>query len=576
MLRLISMLKPFTVPVIAVFIIVFGQCMADLYLPTLMSDIVNNGITNSDVDYIFSTGIKMLLVAMGGSLCAVGASFLASHIAIGVSEMLRARIFRTVTAYSVDEFDTFGTPSLVTRSTNDVMQIQNVLIMIQRMMIAAPITAVGGMILALQKDSGLAWIILVAIPILGTFIGAVAAKGFPLFQAIQKKIDRLNLILRENLTGIRVIRAFNKIDYEKKRFDERNFDLMETSVKVNRIFATLWPVMMFIMNITVVTIIWFGSRRIDRGLSNIGDMMAFLQYGMMIMFSFLMGSIMFVMIPRAQASAQRINELLDIRPGVTDPENPSVPDPSVRGRVEFRNVTYSYQGAEAPALSGISFTAGPGETTAVIGSTGSGKSTLLSLIPRFFDVDGGQVLVDGVDVRDMSRTQLRSKIGLVPQKAVLFSGTVSQNIRFGKPDASQEDIESAARTAQAYDFVAGMNGGFDAPIAQGGTNVSGGQKQRLSIARALVKRPEIYLFDDSFSALDFKTDATLRLALKSETRDAAVIIVGQRVASIMDADRIIVLDEGKIAGMGTHKELYESCGIYREIVVSQLSEEEIA
>jgi len=576
MLKLFKMLKPYRVPLAATLVIVFGQCMADLYLPTLMSDIVNNGITNSDVNYILAMGLRMLLVALGGALCAVLASYLASHVAIGFSENLRRRIFVTVSGFSLEEFDRLGTPSLVTRSTNDVNQIQNVLIMIQRMMIAAPITAVGGMILALRKDRGLAWIILVAIPVLGIVIGIIASLGFPLFQAIQKKIDRLNLLLRENLSGIRVIRAFNRIPYEKNRFNAGNRDLMETSVKVNRIFAMMFPVMMLIMNTTMIAILWFGSGRIDRGVSNIGDMMAFMQYGMQILSSFLMASIMFIMIPRAQASADRINEVLDTVPVLKDPARPRIPDPAVRGRVEFRNVTFSYHGAEKPALENVSFSAGPGETTAIIGSTGSGKSSLISLIPRFYDVDSGSVLVDGLDVREMTQKELRARIGVVPQKAFLFSGTVEENIRYGKEDASEEEIRQAAETAQAMEFISSMEQEFGSPVSQGGTNVSGGQRQRLSIARALVKRPEIYIFDDSFSALDFKTDARLRAALKKETRDAAVIIVGQRVASIMDADRIIVLDEGQIAGMGTHRELYAGCPVYREIVSSQLSEEETA
>ena len=576
MIKLFRLLKPYRIPIAATVIIVFAQVMGNLYLPNLMSDIVNKGITNSDIGYILRTGGRMLLVALGSSASAVVASYLSSHIAVGFSENLRRLVFSRVSRFSLAEFDRFGTPSLVTRSTNDVTQIQNVLIMIQRMMIAAPLTAVGGMILALDKDRGLAWVILVAIPVLGIFIGAVAAKGFPLFQSIQKKVDKINLLLRENLTGIRVIRAFNKDDFEICRFDERNADLMETSVRVNRIFAMLFPVMMLIMNLTMVAILWFGSLRVDRGLTNIGDMMAFLQYGMLILFSFLMASIMFIMVPRAQASAERINEILGVDPGIVDPPHPRTPDPGRAGFVEFRDVSFAYHGAESPAISGVSFTAGPGETTAVIGSTGSGKSTLVSLIPRFYDVDSGSVLVDGVDVREMSQKDLHSRIGIVPQQAVLFSGTVAENLRYGNPEADDDDLARAAETAQALDFILAMEKGFDSEISQGGTNVSGGQKQRLSIARALVKEPDIYLFDDSFSALDFKTDSLLRAALKKVTGRAAVIIVSQRVASIMDADRIIVLDEGRVAGMGTHKELYGDCAVYREIVRSQLSEDEIA
>lgn len=576
MTEMLRLLKPYRLPLLATVIIVFVQVMGTLYLPNLMADIVNNGITNSDVGYIWRVGGRMLAVALGSSVSAIIASYLASHIAVGFSEDLRRLIFTRISSFSLAEFERFGTPSLVTRSTNDVTQIQNVLIMIQRMMIAAPLTAVGGMILALQKDRGLAWVIFVAIPILGSFIGIVAARGFPLFQSIQKKVDRINLLLRENLTGIRVIRAFNKRDFEIRRFDECNSDLMETSVRVNRIFAMLFPVMMLIMNLTMVAILWFGSLRVDRGLTNIGDMMAFLQYGMLILFSFLMASVMFIMVPRAQASAERIIQVLDVKPEIVDPVHPRKPEAGKKGFVEFRDVSFAYHGAQTPALSHISFTVGPGETTAVIGSTGSGKSTLISLIPRFFDIDSGSLLVDGVDVRELSLRDLHSRIGLVPQEAVLFTGTVAQNLLYGKSDASEDDLKRAAETAQALDFVQAMDNGFDSEISQGGTNVSGGQKQRLSIARALVKKPEIYLFDDSFSALDFRTDAKLRAALKKETGEATVIIVGQRVASIMDADRIIVLEEGRVAGMGTHKELFADCPVYREIVFSQLSEEEIA
>ena len=576
MLKLMRMLRPYALPIAAVIIVVFLQAMGDLYLPTLMSDIVNRGITNSDIDYITRTGVTMLAVALGSSVCAVIASYLSAHISMGFGEAIRARIFRTVSGFSLVEFDKIGTPSLITRSTNDVTQIQNVMVMSIRMMIAAPITAIGGIILALQKDRGLAWIIGVVLPLLAAVITIVAVRGFPLFQSIQKKIDRINLIVRENLTGIRVIRAFNRGASEKERFNEANRDLTETSIRVNRMFAVLFPVMMLIMNFTTLAILWFGSKRVDLGTSKVGDMMAFLQYAMQILFSFLMASIMFIMVPRAQASATRINEVLELENEIVDPPHPLRPDADKRGYVEFRNVSFQYHGAEEPAVRDITFLARPGETTAIIGSTGSGKSTLLSLIPRFYDVSAGAVLVDGLDVREMSQAELRSRIGYVPQKAVLFSGTVAENIRFGREEASDEEVRRAAETAQALEFVTAMEQGFDAPISQGGTNVSGGQKQRLSIARALVRRPDIYLFDDSFSALDFKTDSLLRAALRRETADATVIIVGQRVATIMNADRIIVLDEGRVVGMGTHPDLYADCAVYREIVASQLSEEEIA
>jgi ATP-binding cassette subfamily B multidrug efflux pump len=576
MIKLLRYLRPYAIPVAAVLVLIFFQCMADLYLPTLMSDVVNKGITNGDISYIMQTGGLMLLVTLGGSVCAIVAGYLSAHASMGLGEILREKIFSHVSRFSLHEFDKLGTPSLVTRSTNDVTQVQMFTLIMLRMIISAPIMATGGIILAISKDAGLSWVIIIVIPILAATIISVAMKGFPLYRAIQKKIDRINLVLREGLTGIRVIRAFNRIDDEKGRFREANFDLMQTSIQVNRMMAVLMPIMMLVMNLTTVTIIWFGGIRIDRGTSNIGNMMAFLQYAMQILFSLLMASLLFIMLPRAQASADRINEVLATIPEIKDPEHVRGTDIATKGYIEFRNVTFSYHGAEEPAISGISFSARPGEVTAIIGSTGSGKSTLINLIPRFYDVDSGAILIDGVDIREMSQKALRAKIGLVPQKAILFSGTIAENIRYGKGDADDEEVARAAETAQATEFISGMKDGCDSIIAQGGTNISGGQKQRLSIARALIKKPEIFLFDDSFSALDFKTDARLRAALRRETAEATVLIVGQRVATIMDADRIIVLDEGRIAGMGTHKELYTTCEVYREIVASQLSEEEIA
>jgi len=443
------------------------------------------------------------------------------------------------------------------------------------MMVSAPMMAIGGIIMAVTKDGPLTWVLVVVLPILALVIYVLASKGVPLFKAMQVKLDKLNLVLREGLTGIRVIRAFNRIDHEKKRFTEANGDLTGTAIRVNQIMAALMPIMMLAMNFTSIAIVWFGAIRIDRGDMQVGDMMAFIQYAMQIMFSLIMVSMMFVMIPRAAASAARINEVLDTEPEIKDAPQAKRAD-SKRGFVEFKDVTFSYPGAEQPAISHISFSASPGEVTAIIGGTGSGKSTLISLIPRFYDIDSGSIEVDGVDVRDMTQETLRAKIGLIAQQAILFTGTIADNIRYGKETATDEEVRRAAEIAQATEFVAGMKDGFSSVIAQGGTNVSGGQKQRLSIARALVRRPEVYIFDDSFSALDFKTDARLRAALKKETMDATVLIVAQRVGTVMDADRIIVLDDGQIAGIGGHKELLKTCEVYREIVSSQLSEEELA
>ena len=443
------------------------------------------------------------------------------------------------------------------------------------MMISAPLMFIGGIILAISQDATLAWVLVGTIPILFIAIVAIMSKAIPLFQAMQAKIDKVNLVLDEGLTGVRVIRAFDRIDHEEKRFDEANLDLTNTAIKVNQIIATMMPIMMLVLNLSTVVIFWFGSIRVNNGEMQIGNLMAFLQYAMQILFAVLMLSMMFVMLPRAAASAGRIDQVLGIAPEINDPATAKQAD-TQRGYVEFQNVTFSYQGAEEPALCNISFQASPGEVTAIIGGTGAGKSTLVSLIPRFYDVDEGRVLVDGVDVREMTQEQLRAKIGFMPQKAVLFSGTVAENIRYGNEEASEEEVKHAADIAQATEFISEMRDGFDSVIAQGGTNISGGQKQRLSIARALVRKPEIYVFDDTFSALDYATDAKLRTALRRETTDATVLIVAQRVGTVMDADRIIVLDEGRIAGIGTHGELMETSLVYREIVSSQLSLEEIA
>ena len=574
MIKLFRYLKPYAATIGVVIVLLFFQAMAELYLPTLMSDIVDNGIVNGDTNYILRVGGFMLLVAFGSAICIIAASFLSSKTAMAFGRDLRREVFTRAESFSLHEFDKISTSSMVTRTTNDINQIQQVTVMMMRFMITAPIMAVGGLIMAMSKDKKLTLVLAVAVPLLGLVIFLVARKAIPLFKAMQAKIDKINLVVRENLTGIRVIRAFNRIDDEKKRFEEASYDFTVTAIKVNKLMAFVMPVMMIIMNLTSIAIIWFGGIRIDNGDMQVGDMMAFIQYAMQIMFSFLMLAMMFVLIPRAEASADRINEVLEMEPEITDIKHPKKADMQ-RGYVEFRDVTFRYPGAEQPAIKNISFIARPGETTAIIGGTGSGKSTLISLIPRFYDVQSGSVLVDGVDVREMAQEDLRAKIGFVPQKAVLFTGTIAENIRYGKDDATDEEVVHAAEVAQAADFIANMKEGYDAVIAQGGNNLSGGQKQRLSIARALVRKPEIYIFDDSFSALDFKTDAKLRKALKEETKDATVIIVAQRVSTVMDADRIIVLDEGRIAGIGTHSSLLKTCEIYREILASQLSEEEL-
>ncbi|MEZ2658537.1 ABC transporter ATP-binding protein [Aneurinibacillus aneurinilyticus] len=575
MIKLFRFLYPYRISITIVLALIFLQALSDLYLPTLMADIVDTGIVKGDIPYILRIGGFMLLIAAIGMICSISASFLSAKISAGFGKLIRNRVFTHVENFSLQEFDRLGTSSLITRTTNDITQVQQVVTMMLRMMISAPMMCIGGIIMAVSKDAKLSLVLVVVLPVIAAAIFAVVSKGMPLFKAMQVKLDKLNLVLREGLIGIRAIRSFNRIDHEKRRFDEANVDLTKTAVKVNRIMALLMPVMMLVLNFSSIAIIWFGSIRIDSGDMQVGSLMAFLQYAMQIMFSLIMVSMMFVMIPRASASAIRINEVLDMIPEIKDPVQIKHAD-SQRGCVEFRKVTFRYPGAEKCALTDISFSASPGEVTAIIGGTGSGKSTLISLIPRFYDIDSGSILVDGVDIRDMSQESLRGKIGFVPQKAVLFSGTVAENIRYGKEEATDQEIRHAAEVAQATEFITGLKDGFDSVIAQGGANVSGGQKQRLSIARALVRRAEIYIFDDSFSALDFKTDANLRMALKEEITDSIVFIVAQRVSTVMDADRIIVLDEGRIAGIGNHRELMDTCEVYQEIVFSQLSEEEIA
>jgi ATP-binding cassette subfamily B multidrug efflux pump len=578
MIKLFRFLKPYRWAVAAVMVLILLQSLSELYLPTLMADIINDGVVKGDTPYIWKIGGFMLGVTAIGTIVSISASYLSSRISASFGRDVRSHTFRHVENFSLQEFDQIGTASLITRTTNDITQVQQVLMMMMRLMVMAPMMCIGGLIMAVSKDPTLSLIFVVAIPILALTIFLIARQGIPYFKIMQKKIDKLNLVLREGLTGIRVIRSFNRFEHESSKFDKANRDLTDTAIKVNQIMAFMMPMMMLILNFSSLAIIWFGGIRISGGHMQVGDLMAFLQYAMQIMFSLIMVSMMFVMVPRASASAVRVNEVLNMNPVIRDDalNGKESSELQHKGFVEFDNVTFRYPGAENPAITNISFSAMPGEVTAIIGGTGSGKSTLISLIPRFYDIEEGAVRIDGKDVRELSLEQLRSLIGLVPQKALLFTGTVSDNIRYGKTEATEEEIRHAANTAQASEFISGMPEGFESPISQGGANVSGGQKQRLSIARALVRKPQIYLFDDSFSALDFKTDANLRAALKSETTASTVIIVAQRISTVMDANRIIVLDEGRIAGIGNHRELMDSCSIYREIVSSQLSEEEIA
>ncbi len=575
MIKLLRFLEPYRWWLILISILAIGQSVANLYLPNLMSDIVNKGIAAFDTGFIWRTGGIMLIVAIGGTVCATVGVYYASKVAVGMSTALRREIFNRVQQFSLHEFDTLSTASLITRTTNDTNQIQQVMVMILGMLITAPITLVAGVILALDQDVTLSWILVAIMPVLVSVILFLLFKAVPLFTAMQVKIDKLNLILDENLTGVRVVRAFDRIGHEEQRFDEANHEVTDIAIRVNQLISIMMPVMMLLINVSSVAIIWFGSQRVTGGHLQIGAMFAFLQYAFQILFSLLMVALLFIMIPRAEASAKRINEVFEMTPEINDPTKP-VKNPLLHGSVEFDRVTFSYHGAEKPALVDISFKALPGQVTAIIGGTGAGKSTLVNLIPRFYDIDSGKILIDGAPIQSLTQQNLRSKIGFVPQKAILFAGTINENLRFGKENATEAEIKHAAQIAQATEFISKMPEGFETQIAQGGTNVSGGQKQRLSIARALVRKPEIYIFDDTFSALDFKTDANLREALKKETREATVIIVAQRVSTVMDTDQIIVLEDGKLAGVGKHRELLQISEVYRGIVMSQLSPDEIA
>ena len=576
MIRLLrTYLAPYRLQLALVMILLLVQVIANLYLPDLNADIINRGVATGDVQHILWVGGLMLVVTLGLAAVSLLSIYLGSRASMAFGRDLRSAIFRRVTGFAQTEVNVFGTPSLITRNTNDVQQVQQVVMMALNMMILAPIMAVGGIIMAIRQDAPLSSLLIVVLPLMAAFIGVMLTRAMPLFKAMQVKIDRINQVMREALSGVRVIRAFVRNDFEMRKFGVANADLTDTTVRVNRIFALMIPALFGILNLSTVAVMWFGGLRIASGAMPIGNLTAFLTYIAQILISVMMATAMFAMVPRAAASAERIQEVLDTQPSVSDPQTPAE-KPSRHGCIDFRDVEFRYPGAEHPVLSGISFSAGPGETTAIVGSTGSGKSTLINLIPRFYDVTAGSVLVDGVDVRDMSQEDLWSKIGFIPQRAFLFSGTIASNVRYGDPYATDDDVRHALRVAQAEEFVAEMPDGLEALIAQGGANTSGGQRQRLAIARALAKRPEIYVFDDSFSALDFKTDSALRAALKRETAEATVLIVAQRVSTILHADRIVVMEGGRVAGIGTHDQLMMSCETYREIVFSQLSEEEVA
>ena len=575
MFRLLKYIEPYKTSVVIVLILMFLQSISQLYLPTLMAEIVDRGIVNGDIEFMIKTGVWMLLIAAVGAGCTIWASFLSAKISAGYGKMLRSKLFSKVEGFSLHEFNSIGTSSLITRTTNDITQVQQVLLMILRVMISAPMMGIGGIIMALSKDTKLSMILMVVMPLLTLSIVGIARKGMPLFKSMQLKIDKLNLVLREELTGIRVIRAFNRTNYEIKRFNKANGDLTETAIKANKIMAALMPIIMLFMNFTTIAIVWFGGIRISNGHMLVGDMMAFIQYVMQIMFSMIMVSMLFVMLPRAQVSASRINEVLDIDCEIKDPEILKTWK-EVKGTVDFNNVSFRYPGAEEAAIQNISFSLKPGQITAIIGGTGSGKTTILNLIQRFYDVNHGSITIDGIDIRDISQERLRANIGYVPQKSMLFSGTIKENIKYGKEDATDDEVTHAAQIAQATEFILEMKDGFDAHIAQAGTNISGGQKQRLSIARALIRKAQILIFDDSFSALDFKTDAQLRSALQKEITNATVLIVTQRVSTIMDANQIIVMDKGELVGVGSHRELMVTCDVYREIIASQIHKEEIA
>ncbi|GGU16277.1 MULTISPECIES: ABC transporter ATP-binding protein [Streptomyces] len=568
-------LGPYKKPIALLVLLQFLQTCASLYLPTLNADIIDNGVVDGDTGYILRFGALMIAVSVLQVVCNIGAVYYGARTASALGRDVRAAVFGRVQSFSAREVGQFGAPSLITRTTNDVQQVQMLVLMAFTLMVSAPIMCVGGIVMALGQDVPLSGVLLAVVPVLGISVSLIVKKMRPLFRTMQERLDTVNRVLREQITGNRVIRAFVKDAYERERFKVANTELTDVSMATGRLMALMFPTVMTVVNISSIAVVWFGAHRIDSGGMEIGALTAFLAYLMQIVMAVMMATFMFMMVPRAEVCAERIQEVLSTESSVVPPAEP-VRELRRRGHLEVRSADFRYPGAEESVLREVELVARPGETTAIIGSTGSGKSTLLGLVPRLFDVTGGEVLVDGVDVRTLDPELIARTVGLVPQKPYLFSGTVATNLRYGKPDATDDELWHALEVAQAADFVKKLEHGLDAPIAQGGTNVSGGQRQRLAIARTLVQRPEIYLFDDSFSALDYRTDALLREALKEETADATVVIVAQRVSTIRDADRIVVLDEGRVVGTGRHHELMAGNETYREIVLSQLTEAEAA
>jgi ATP-binding cassette, subfamily B, multidrug efflux pump len=567
--------KPYLPYILAVIAFQLASTIAALYLPSLNAQIIDEGVSRGDTDFIWRTGAVMLLVAFLQVGAAIAGVYFGSKTAMAVGRDLRRGVFRKVTSFSAKDVNAFGAPTLITRGTNDVQQVQMLVLMGLNFMVSTPIMCIGGIIMALREDINLSWLVWVSVPVLFVVVGYLVVRLMPLFRSMQKKIDRINEVLREQIIGIRVVRAFVREPYETERFGLANKELTDVSLRIGALFVLMFPAIGMILHLSTAAVLWFGGQRVDSGDMQVGSLTAFLQYLLQILMAVMMGTFMAMMIPRASVCADRIGEVLDVEPSIHDPQQPVTPA-QLEGVVEYRNVTFAYPGAEAPVLSNISFTARPGETVAIIGSTGAGKTSLLSLLPRLYDVADGEVLLDGVPVGQLDREEITRRVALVPQRPYLFSGTIEHNLRFGKPEATDDELWEALHVAQGDGFVREKKDGLASRIAQGGTNVSGGQRQRLCIARALVTRPKVYLFDDSFSALDVATDARLRAALKRTTADATVIIVAQRISTITEADQILVLDNGRIVDRGTHEELLETSPTYQEIVESQLSVEEMA